>query len=87
MGVGGAQRAAATLANGFAAQGHRVELVETYSAGGECAYHLSPQVQRVQWQAESQRAGSKLMSRLQRLFLAAVPFSRKTSCRDNQFSD
>ena len=68
MGLGGAQRAAATLANGFAAQGHRVELVETYSAGGECAYHLSPQVQRVQWAAKSQRAESKLMSRLKRLF-------------------
>lgn len=68
MGLGGAQRAAATLANGFAAQGHRVELVETFSAGGECAYHLSPQVQRVQWAGTSQRAESKLMSRLKRLF-------------------
>ena len=68
MGLGGAERAAATLANGFAAQGHRVELVETYSAGGECAYYLSPQVQRVQWAAKSQRAESKLMSRLKRLF-------------------
>jgi glycosyltransferase involved in cell wall biosynthesis len=68
MGLGGAQRAAATLANGFAAQGHRVKLIETYSAGGECAYHLSPRVQRVQWAVASQRAESKLMSRLKRLF-------------------
>lgn len=68
LGLGGAQRAAATLANGFAAQGHRVELVETYSAGGECAYHLSPEVQRMQWAVASQRAESKLMSRVKRLF-------------------
>jgi GalNAc-alpha-(1->4)-GalNAc-alpha-(1->3)-diNAcBac-PP-undecaprenol alpha-1,4-N-acetyl-D-galactosaminyltransferase len=42
MGLGGAQRAAATLSNGFADRGHRVELIETYSAGGDCAYRLKP---------------------------------------------
>lgn len=42
---GGAERQAVTLANGLAARGHNVTVVEFYH-GGELAEHLSPTVRR-----------------------------------------
>lgn len=48
---GGAERVAATLASAWAMRGDRVTLMPTYSARGECAYALSPQVETV-WLAD-----------------------------------
>ena len=42
---GGAERVAALLANAWAARGHDVTLMPTFSARGECAYPLSEAVQ------------------------------------------
>lgn len=44
MNAGGAERIAASLANAWAAAGHRVTLLATYSGRGECFYPLLPEV-------------------------------------------
>ncbi|MCL6618302.1 MAG: glycosyltransferase family 4 protein [Thermomonas hydrothermalis] len=44
MNAGGAERVAANLANSWAAMGHRVTLLVTYSGRGDCFYALSDQV-------------------------------------------
>ena len=42
---GGAERVAALLANEWAAGGHRVCIVPTFSGRGECDYELAPGVE------------------------------------------
>lgn len=52
MHAGGAERVAATLTSAWAAQGHRVTLVPTYTRKGDLFYPLDPRV-RLEWVADS----------------------------------
>ncbi|CCN21654.1 glycosyltransferase, group 1 family protein [Bordetella bronchiseptica MBORD681] len=56
MHAGGAERVAATLANGWAARGDQITLMPTYSSKGTCFYPLSDDVELL-WLAD--RAGTR----------------------------
>lgn len=65
---GGAERVAALLSNEWAAGGHDVVLVPTYSARGECAYPLQPEV-KLEFLADRVSAGGRgIKAQLQRLY-------------------
>lgn len=44
MGIGGAERVVALLANAWASRGDQVTLMPTYSGRGDCFYELSPDI-------------------------------------------
>src|SRR5690606_33004597 len=52
MHAGGAERVAATLTSAWAAQGHRVTLVPTYTRRGKLFYSIDSRV-RLEWVADS----------------------------------
>lgn len=65
---GGAERVAALLCNHWAAQGHRVSLMPTFSGRGECLYPLDERV-RLDYLADRVGTTRKSVSSLVRRFL------------------
>ncbi|MGB6105904.1 MAG: glycosyltransferase family 4 protein [Pusillimonas sp.] len=58
MHAGGAERVAATLANGWTRRGDTVTLVPTYTGKGSCFYPLEPAV-RLEWLADRMSAAGR----------------------------
>lgn len=73
MGGGGAERVAALLANAWAAQGHGVTLMPTFSARGECVYRLAETVQ-LEFLSDHCETGAGRLTRLKTLrrFIGAL---------------
>lgn len=65
---GGAERVAATLANGWVGQGWSVTLIATFSGRGNCTYPLSPAVRLVYLADLVQKRTFRIASQFDRLF-------------------
>lgn len=63
---GGAERVAALLANAWAANGHQVTLMPTFSARGDCVYRLAETVQ-LEFLSDHCEAGAGRLTRLKTL--------------------
>lgn len=63
---GGAERIAALLANSWAAAGHEVKLMPTFSARGDCVYRLAETVQ-LEFLSDHCEAGAGRLTRLNML--------------------
>lgn len=68
LGAGGAERVAATLVNAWAARGHSVTLVSTFSGRGECFYPLSENVKVVYLADRVGTTKKNLISSVKRFF-------------------